>query len=291
MDLLLKQNAQLDVSIGELVLRETTVNDVLLVGSLQAGALRIDKFGVAGRRGRLAGTLELLPTAGKPRISAAVDGAGVTLGLRPSSPDAVHLLPRYDFQLKLAAAGATVRDMAASLDGTLRLVSGSGQTKGIPAWFMRDITAEIVETVNPFSTKEDFTRIQCFAILLRSVAGQVDGQPAIVMQTDKLNIISVAFVDLGTEEIDVKFETAARTGIGIGAADFVTPYTKISGTMARPQLTFDAEEAATRGAQTVATLGMSWIAKKVKGRFFADKDPCGTSVTEADEEMRGNSAD
>ena len=54
-------------------------------------------------------------------------------------------------------------------------------------------------------------------------------------------------------------------------------------------VTFDAEEAVARGAQTAATLGTSWIAKKVKNRFFGPKDPCGKAVAEADEEMRGSS--
>jgi len=291
LDLLQQLNARVNVSIGELVLRETTVNDVLVLGSLQDGALRIEKFGLAGRRGTLDGTLEVLPTPDGARISTVVDGTGMTLGLTPSSPDAVDRLPSYDIQLKLAAGGATVRDVAASLDGTLRLVGGSGQLKSLPGWFLRDVTAEVVNTVNPFVKKEGFAKIQCFAILLRSVAGQVDGVPALVLQTDKLNIVGVAFIDLATEEIDVKIETAARKGLGIGVADFVTPYTKIGGTMAEPKLAFDTEEAVARGAETVATLGTAWIAKKVKNRFFSPKDPCGEEVSKADEEMKNISGE
>jgi uncharacterized protein involved in outer membrane biogenesis len=286
MELLQQLNARVDISIGELVLRETTVNDVLLDGSLQSGALRIDKFGVAGQRGTLAGNLEILPTVEGAQVSAIVDGTRLTLGLTPSRPDAVDTLPIYDFQLKLAASGATVRDLAASLDGTLRLVGGSGRIKNMPGWFARDFVTEVADKVNPFTKKEGFAQIQCFAVLLRSVAGQIDGVPALVLQTDKLNVISVAYVDLGTEKIDVKLETAPRKGIGVGIADFVTPYIMVGGTMAKPVLAFDAEEAVKRGIVTAATLGTSWIAKKVKKRYFSPKDPCGKAVTEADEEMR-----
>ena len=56
--------------------------------------------------------------------------------------------------------------------------------------------------------------------------------------------------------------------------------------MAKPQLAFDTEEAIARGAETAATLGTSWIAKKVKSRFFAPKDPCGIAAAEADAEMQ-----
>jgi hypothetical protein len=56
--------------------------------------------------------------------------------------------------------------------------------------------------------------------------------------------------------------------------------------MANPVLAFDTEEAIKRGSVTAATLGVSWITKKVKSRFFSSKDPCGEEVAAADEEMR-----
>ncbi|MGI9341857.1 MAG: AsmA family protein [Gammaproteobacteria bacterium] len=283
-------NAHANVSIGELVLPNGAVKDLLLDGSLQDGSLRIERFSLTGDRGTLAGELQVLPDPAGSRITANIDGAEMTLGLTPIAPGALDLLPHYDVQVKLAASGATYRELAGSLDGTVRLVGGSGQVKGFPAWFLRDATAEVFDKVNPFSKQEGFTRIQCVTILLRSVDGQVDGVPAVLLQTDKLNIVGVAYVDLKTEKIDVKIETAARKGLGIGAADFVTPYTKIGGTMASPKLAFDTEEAVARGAQTAATLGTSWIAKKVKSRFFSPKDPCGLEVAKADEEMKASGA-
>ena len=282
LDELKQLNARVDISVGELVLPETTVNDVLLDASLQDGALRVDNFRVAGQRGTLAGNLEVLPTAEGADLNTALEGTRVTLGLTTTTPDAVDLLPSYDFQVKMAASGATVREMAASLDGTVRLVGGSGQTKGIPAWFMRDFTSEIVGAVNPLSKKDPYTKIECITVLLRSVDGQVDGQPALVLQTDKLKIISVAFIDLGTEKVDATFETSARKGLGIGVTDLITPFTKVSGTMAKPALTVDAA----RSGKAAATLGLGILAKKTKERWFSDKDPCGKEVLKADEEMK-----
>ena len=203
----------------------------------------------------------------------------------------MHLLPHYNFKLKMAAEGATVRNMAASLDATLRLEGGSGQVKGVPGWFARDFTSEIVDTVNPFSKQESSARIECIAVLLRAVDGQLEGQPALVVQTDKLNIIGVAFIDLGSEKIDVKFETAARTGIGIGATDFIAPFTKVTGTLASPHLSVDSEQTVTRGGTAALTLGASFIARKVKSRFFSPADPCGKSVADADAEMKALGGD
>ena len=282
LDALKQLNAKVDILIAELVLPETTVNDVLLDASLQDGALRIDKFRVSDQRGMLTGNLKVLPSAEGAQLNTAIEGTKVSLGLTPSGPDAVDLLPSYDFQVKIAATGATVREMAASLDGTVRLLGGSGQTKGIPAWFMRDFTAEIVGAVNPLSKKESYTKIECIAVLLRSVDGQVDGQPALVLQTDKLRIISVASIDLETEKLEASFETSARKGLGIGVTDLITPFTKVSGTLSNPTLVVDAERAGT----AVATLGLSIIAKKTRDRWFSDEDPCAKEVLKADEEMK-----
>ena len=117
------------------------------------------------------------------------------------------------------------------------------------------VAAQIVETVNPFSKQESFSRVECIAVLLRSVDGHIEGQPAFVLQTDKLNILGVAFIDLGTEKMDVKFETAARTGIGVGVTDFITPFTKVSGTLARPQLLEGVKQPGTQGAVDEERLG------------------------------------
>jgi uncharacterized protein involved in outer membrane biogenesis len=288
-DMLNQLDARLDVSVGELVLRRARIEDLLVKGLLQDGQLRVERFELSGERGgTLAGKVDVLPVADGADVNLVLDGDYVAVGFTPTSPDAVDQLPSYDIQVKLAGRGATIRDVAATLDGTVRMLGGSGKVKGIPALnlIMGDMFFEVVDTVNPFTRKQGYTQIQCFAVLLRSVDGRVDGVPAVVLQTDKLNIISTAYVDLGTEAIDVRFEVAPRKGLGIGMTDLVTPYTKISGTMAKPNLAFDAEEAVKRGTVTAATLGTSWLAKKVKGRFFSPKDPCGVAAGKADEEMR-----
>jgi len=288
LDELNQLDAQVEVSIGTLVLTDLQLTDLLINGNLQAGGLRIDRFELSGERGgTLAGKVDILPVADGANVSLVLDGDDVAVGFTPISPDAVDQLPSYDAQLNLAGRGATVRELAASLNGTVRLLGGSGKVKGIPAlgFIMGDVFFEVLDTINPFTRQQGYTQIQCFAVLLRSVDGTVDGEPAVVLQTDKLNIVSTAYVDLRTEAIDVRFEVAPRKGIGIGMTDLVTPYTKISGTMAKPSLAFDAEEAVKRGTVTAATLGTSWLAKKIKGRFFSPKDPCGVAAAEADEEM------
>jgi hypothetical protein len=64
--------------------------------------------------------------------------------------------------------------------------------------------------------------------------------------------------------------------------DLITPFTKVSGTLAKPMLRVDAG----RTGKAAAILGLGIIAKKTKERWFSEKDPCGKEVLKADEEMK-----
>ena len=71
----------------------------------------------------------------------------------------------------------------------------------------------------------------------------------------------------------------------------MTAFTKVSGTLANPQLSVDSEQVVTRGGVAALTMGASFIAKKFKSRFFSTKDPCGKSVAKSDAEIKALSGD
>jgi hypothetical protein len=93
-------------------------------------------------------------------------------------------------------------------------------------------------------------------------------------------------VDLNTEKLNVKFETAARKGIGVSAGDLVNPFVRIGGTMSSPRLAVDAKGAVVEGGVAVATLGLSILSKGMYGRWFSSKDPCGKFIEEAKKQGR-----
>ena len=53
-------------------------------------------------------------------------------------------------------------------------------------------------------------------------------------QEKKLLIVGGGTVDLRTEKLDIEFNTKPRTGVGLTADMFVTPFVKMTGTLAEP---------------------------------------------------------
>jgi hypothetical protein len=96
-----------------------------------------------------------------------------------------------------------------------------------------------------------------------------------------MNIISKGTLNLATEKINLNFNTGARKGIGISAGDFINPYIKVAGTLAKPRLALDAPTAAVTTGAAVVTFGVSMLATAAARRIFRKKDPCGAALAEA----------
>jgi hypothetical protein len=60
----------------------------------------------------------------------------------------------------------------------------------------------------------------------------------------------------------------------------------VTGTLAQPTLSLDAESTLVRGGAAVATGGLSILAIGLSDRFLSPKDPCGHAFIEADEDIR-----
>ena len=123
------------------------------------------------------------------------------------------------------------------------------------------------------------------AVLVEANEGVVVGKPAVVLQTDKLNITGVGKVDLGSEKLNAKFNTQARKGVGISLSDLVSPLTEVGGTLGNPRLQLNTAGTIVEGGAAVATVGISFLAKKARDRLFSNKNPCRTAIAEADKDL------
>ena len=88
--------------------------------------------------------------------------------------------------------------------------------------------------------------------------------------------------DLRNKRIDLKFRTVAREGLGLSATQLLNPYVKVSGTLAKPELTLDQKGTLISGGTAVATGGLSILASSVWDRFSTLEDPCASVIAEAD---------
>jgi uncharacterized protein involved in outer membrane biogenesis len=283
MDAFANIEASVNLNLGEVVLGQRSLTNVLLEASLHDGALVVSRFNFATPLGgSLSGGFRLLPIDGGGDLLLDIQGTGLTMGLLAESPEELAALPKFDLDTVLAGKGRTVRELAGSLGGYLRLLGSEGRVRSSAMTYITgDFLSEVLSAVNPFTKTDTHNSVQCTAVLLAANDGVISGKPAAVMQTDKIQIFARATIDLKTEKLDADIKTVPQKGLGLSFTDLVNPYTKLSGTLARPSLTLDPQGALIEGSAAVATAGLSFLAMRFKDRYLTSKDQCGKAVTEA----------
>jgi hypothetical protein len=233
--------------------------------------------------GSLRGNFTLRPAGDAAALSLDIAGSDLILGMPAATSEELNNLPRYELETILVGSGATVRELAASLNGYLRLVGGEGRLKATAfRIFASDFLSEGLTTVNPFAKTDPYTNIQCAVALVEIDNGEAAGNPIFVAQTDRLRVFADAEVDLGTERFNAGIRTVPQKGLGLSVTDLVNPFVKLGGTFAKPVLTLDPEGVLIEGGTAVATGGISILAKRFKQRFIDAKDACGKALTDAE---------
>jgi uncharacterized protein involved in outer membrane biogenesis len=273
--------AKLTLKAQELRLRRQSYRNLALVAMVRDGRLSIDPMNFGGLDGKIDAILVLQPAGRKLNVQLAATGQN--LALAPVPVNELGDKPtRYSVSLDLQGSGATLRELASSLNGHMQLVGRGGHILNSRLLATNsDFIGELLTTLNPMATRAVSTEVVCVAYLARAVNGIVTTDPALVMRTDEIDMISHGSVDLNTEKIDFNFKTSARQGLGFGVAQLINPYIKVNGTLARPGLTLDPKGTLVSGGTAFATGGLSIVATAAYDRVFRDKDPCGKAVAAA----------
>lgn len=278
--------ADVDIEIDELRTRSLRLFGLELDASVSDGALKVENFAFANQGGgSFSLSTDLTPnSAGGADFVLAAEGKDMMLAVRAKTDDDLKQIPRLQFRADLTANGATVRELAGSLDGYIRVVGGEGRIpNGSFGFLTQDFVSELISTINPFARSDPYTSVECAVVLLHFDDGVMDADPVFVQQTDKLRVFASANIDLQTEKLDANFKIVPRKGLGISLSNLVNPYIKVTGTLAKPALVIDPEGVLIEGSLAVATAGLSVIAKSLKNRFLSGKDPCGKALADADE--------
>ncbi len=281
LDFLNQYNGRLAVRAGKLRFAAIDYTAVQIEAGLKDGQLTANPIQWANANGKVSGQLDVQQGAGLPLLRVVASGSDVILefGRRTANP-ADRL--RYDGQIDLTGRGGTLRELAASLQGKIRLTSGPGRlpNSNLTAIYS-SFFSELWSTLNPLVKKQPYTDVVCAVYLLRADDGMLRTDPALVLRTTAIDVISNGSINLRNEAIDFNFKTAARSGIGISLGQMVNPYIKISGTLAKPRLTLDPTGSLVSGGAAFATGGLSVLATTVWDRLFREKDPCATAIAEA----------
>lgn len=190
-----------------------------------------------------------------------------------------------DYRITMAGRGATVQELATSLNGTVYLRGGGGRInhQGLNLFF-GDVIGEIFSSINPMSEQEPYTQVECHSggVVIKDGLATLD--PGMVMRTDKIDIALGGTVDLNTEGLDLVFNTRSRTGVGISASKALTPYLKLGGNFSYPSLGVNAKGVVVSGGAAFATGGLSILAEGMWDRWVATSvNPCDALFEEGKE--------
>jgi len=245
--------------------------------------LELNPFKLKGfRGGSIDGVFVLFSEGERPRLEVNVEANGMKPGLAAVPGQDPATLPTIEAKLDLHSSGRTHRELAAGLNGKIRVNAGQGQVarSGIQ-FLLNDFVDQLLTTLNPFATQSDFTQLECAVAAADIVDGQVRLDP-VVIHLREITILSQGNIDLDDESIDIDFVSKPRRGLGISAGDLVNPFIRVGGTLARPSLALDAADTVVRGGLAVATGGLSILADSLAKRFLSSRDPCGKALKEID---------
>lgn len=270
--------ADIDVTLRlrRLKTKSLDVGDVELKVVIDSNELHVDTGRVSLRNGgTMTAALELV-RSGDERADVQVSVIAEQFRLRPAIDGDGNPInrPPVDLNLALAGSGATVRDLAASANGSISLRQGEGDIdNNFEGYIMRDMVSQVFATINPLATESEYTRLNC-AFLELDVVDGVAKSRVIGLQTDKLAVASVGTLNLATEALDLSFRVKQREGIGISFAGVINPFFKVGGTLASPAIVLDKKRGFFTGTVAALTGGLSILAQGVWDRYLSRDDYC-----------------
>ena len=250
--------------------------DIELVIVMENDELHVDTGSVSLANG---GTLEAeldLIRSGAEHADVQLSIIGEQFRFRPSIDSDGNPInrPRADLNVTLAASGGTVRELAASANGSFSLREGEGEIDNeFKGYVMRDLVSQLFASINPMAADSAYTQLHCGFVEFEVVDGVAKSR-AVGLQTDKLAMASVGTLNLATEALDLSFRVKQREGVGVSLAGIINPYIRLGGTLASPALKIDKKRGLLSGTVAVFTGGLSILAQGVWDRYLSRADYC-----------------
>lgn len=281
-------NAVIDIDIDKYRQYLREIDHLVLDAVVRDGLLDVERASGATASGSVSATFDIVPTDDSAMVHATFEGEDLLLGFtKDRTRDEIDSDPKFGISVALDGAGLTLRDIAANLNGQIKVSSSEGRMENTALrFFYGDFFGELLTALNPFAKTAPYTEISCIMVVVDIENGLFDADPGMALQTDKMNIISGGTIDLRTEKLDFNFRTAPRKKISISAGEFINPYIKVAGMLADPRLTLDPTGTLVTGSVAVATVGMSLLAKAVWDRVFAAGNPCAEVVKQAEKKRK-----
>ena len=269
-DELNKTDIDIKADIARLALDDTLLIDTFTALTLKNGTLKFNNRFAGPHGGHSISNIALTAAGETAQLDINVNMRDLRLNLMSGEVADPSLIPPVGITLDLAASGGSPRSLASSANGRVLATQGKGKIRNeLAGKVSGDILAELFSALNPFAKQEEFTTLDCTIISLDISNGKAK-IPGLFSQGKKIQIVGGGDIDLNTEALNIEFNTKPRQGIGVSADMFITPFVKLSGTLANPGIGLDKKGT----LLAVATGGLSVLIEGAADRATAAKDRC-----------------
>jgi hypothetical protein len=213
-------------------------------------------------------------------LSIDFDARDLRMNIASGEVDNPAKIPPVAVSANIRSSGGSLRALASAVHGRVWLTQGVGLIKNNAVGFASGgLLSQLFGALNPFAKKEEYSHWQCTVLDLQFKDG-VGKLDSMLAQAEKLVIVGGGKVDLKTEKLGIVFNTKPRTGIGITADMFVTPFVKLSGTLADPGIGLNKSGTVLTGGVAVLTGGLSLLFQGFADRATAEGDHCAKALAE-----------
>jgi uncharacterized protein involved in outer membrane biogenesis len=277
-------------------LRTANVDAELRVDELRQGTLRIQDLEIAAKVDAGKGTVTtsfVAPDGGMAQADIVLDASedianfavdveaeDLRINVMSGDIDDPAQIPPVGFMVSLTSAGASQRELAAGANGRVVVTQGAGRMQNAAVkLFSGDILAQLFSALNPFAEQEEYSNWDCTVAAIDFDDGVGELTPMLA-QGEKLTILGGGTIDLNTEQLNLEFNTKPRSGIGVTADMFVTPFVGLGGTLKSPSVGLNARGALLEGGAAIATGGVSLLVRGLLDRATGEADQCAPALEE-----------
>ena len=260
--------------VGLLHLDAIDLEQVSVNADLKDGQL---KMSVAAENERLTVDVELKPAGTEWQVAlnhkGKMDIADLIARTRLGKDDSQAPL-EVDMQLK--ATGTSLTELLQSANGQFLMEIGEGQLSEAMAAYLPlgSVLYTVVQKLLPEGREKQRGTLECVVLQLDIAKGIATSSKGLALRTDQMNLIGGGALNLSTGEIDLRFKTAQRKGIGLNILGVADRLVGVTGTLQNPAIKLDVGTTVAYGAAAWATAGLSVLADSIYTRLTAFGNPC-----------------
>lgn len=183
-----------------------------------------------------------------------------------------------DASTDLVLTGDSLRAMAASADGTVRVSIGAARLTSALA--LGDVTTAVFDAISPGRAASTGTDLRCAVAVLPLRSGVATIDRSIAIETSRFDVIASGTIDLRSERLDLSLRPIVKQSLGVGTLN-LAQFVNLSGPLSAPKVGVGQKEIIT-GAISIgvaaATSGLSLLGERLL-KQAADPNPCQTALS------------